>query len=313
MDADGGVYYRNSPRWADVRAVPGVGVYTGDRVQLICGAFGDAVGPYDNMAWSYVNNLSRGVGSGWVSEHFIDDGASANSFVAGEPMCAPANDGSSGGPGTGSSGSPAESVFYSGTSDPGGIPSLDYKVSDHDLGLGTWSSGGSCTAENVMKNTPTTVTTLAGWSRGRLGPIYYLLGTRSNKAAWMRVTNIILFDPGPKTDMAYPSCDARLNPSPATLLADWLGMSSSHHLLVITGPYTEARGWFGLGSPTYSGLWNYYFPDIWGKGFADRALVCDYSGLSHPDAVADFYYTVKYPPSGCPVSASAALPVAWNP
>lgn len=45
VNAAGGVYYRNSPHWSDVRATPGVGVYDGDNVQLICGAFGDAAVP----------------------------------------------------------------------------------------------------------------------------------------------------------------------------------------------------------------------------------------------------------------------------
>jgi hypothetical protein len=87
-NADGGIYYRNSPHWADTSARAGVGVYNGDRVQLVCGSHGDAVGPGNNTAWSYVRNLTRPtIGPGWVSEHFIDDGAPPNAFPAGEPDC----------------------------------------------------------------------------------------------------------------------------------------------------------------------------------------------------------------------------------
>jgi hypothetical protein len=88
FNAEGGIYYRNSPRWSDTPQTAGVGVYNGDTVELICGAFGDPVGPYGDTAWSYVRNLARpSIGDGWVNEHFIDDGANSNQFVAGEPGC----------------------------------------------------------------------------------------------------------------------------------------------------------------------------------------------------------------------------------
>jgi putative amidase-like protein len=88
FNAEGGVYYRESPSWDNTKRIPGVGVYNGDQVELLCGAMGDSVGPYGNRAWSKVRNLTRPqIGAGWVNEHFINDGATANSFVSGEPMC----------------------------------------------------------------------------------------------------------------------------------------------------------------------------------------------------------------------------------
>ena len=115
FNAEGGIYYRNSPHWADTSATPGVGVYNGDQVELICGAFGDPVGPYNDTAWSYVNNLSRPVGDGWVNEHFINDGALSNEFVSGEPMCGSGTPGMSGGGSSGGgSGSGGDSSTGSG-------------------------------------------------------------------------------------------------------------------------------------------------------------------------------------------------------
>jgi len=87
FNAEGGIYYRYGPHWGETTQTPGEGVYDGDQVELICGAFGDAVGPYADTAWSKVRNLSRPVGEGWVNEHFINDGAPDNGFVSGEPMC----------------------------------------------------------------------------------------------------------------------------------------------------------------------------------------------------------------------------------
>jgi hypothetical protein len=122
FNADGGIYYRNSPHWADTPQTPGVGVYNGDQVQLICGAFGDPVGPFNDTAWSYVNNLSRSVGSGWVNEHFINDGAADNAFVGGEPMCGPEIPGMSGGGSSGGGGGSGGGGSGDGSGGGGGAP-----------------------------------------------------------------------------------------------------------------------------------------------------------------------------------------------
>lgn len=103
VNAEGGIYYRYGPHWLETTSTPGDGVYDGDQVELICGSPGDAVGPYSDTAWSLVRDLSRPVGEGWVNEHFIDDGAADDAFVAGEPMCQAGSSGaSSGGSGGGS-------------------------------------------------------------------------------------------------------------------------------------------------------------------------------------------------------------------
>jgi hypothetical protein len=114
FNAEGGIYYRSSPHWADTPKISGVGVYNGDQVELICGAFGDPIGPYNDTAWSYVRNLSRSVGDGWVNEHYINDGAVADQFVAGEPTCdagIPGASGSSGAPPAPPASSPAKRRF----------------------------------------------------------------------------------------------------------------------------------------------------------------------------------------------------------
>lgn len=98
MNADIGVYYRNSPNWDDTPQIAGVGVYNGDRVRVHCGAFGTPVGPYNNTAWSYVTNLSRNVGDGWVNEHYISDGVPANAWPGTVPQCGPGIPGANGPP-----------------------------------------------------------------------------------------------------------------------------------------------------------------------------------------------------------------------
>lgn len=133
-NAPGGVYYRHSPRWPDTSRTPGVGVYDGDQVQLLCGAIGDPVGPSNNAAWSYVQDLTRpSIGRGWVSEHFINDGAPVNGFVAGEPAC-----GTTLPQGAQTPGSSGPSSSDPGPSNPSGCPTygvVDSRGSGESYGM----------------------------------------------------------------------------------------------------------------------------------------------------------------------------------
>lgn len=337
FNAEGGIYYRNSPHWADTPATPGVGVYNGDQVELICGALGDPVGPYNDTAWSYVNNLSRSVGDGWVNEHFINDGALTNQFVAGEPMCGSdipgaTGGGSSGGGGSGSSGdgsfSPPPmtepeppSVFYSPNGVATGLPRVP-QVSTHDRTTSAWATGDACSDSRVLSATPSGTAILAGWSAGRLGPIYFLAAATSPRLA--QVHDIILFDPGDTADFAKPSTakvikDRLLGRDPTTcdwrypinsLLASWLKMNPSNHLTIFTGKDSEEQS----GGRPYAGLWSYYLAGIWKKPFASRAQICDYHNMGHEEVLEHYAWVVKDPPPGCPAAPSASHKLtAWNP
>ena len=324
FNAEGGIYYRNSPHWADTPQIPGVGVYNGDQVQLICGAFGDPVGPFSDTAWSYVTNLSRSVGNGWVNEHFINDSALSNQFVTGESMCGSdipgvtSGDSSGGGGGSGGGGSggpplppsagPA-SVFYSPLKPAGGLAGLN--VADDQWPVGAWSTGHCTTGPAAsLAHAPSSIKTLSGWSKGRLGPMYFL-----ESAGHARVANvhyIVLFDPGSIGEMS--PCDGSLHPkSINTLLAEWLHENGGNKLLVLTGHDSEEHRFGRIGRSYYRGLWHYYFAGIWNKAFAGQALVCDYNNLGHEAVLKDFYGVVRYPPSGCPVSRLAPGPVPWHP
>lgn len=89
-----GIWFRNSPHTADTNRITGDGIYAGDRVQLICYAYGDAVGPYNDSLWYYVTNVTRptvlGTGApnvGYLNAHYINDGKVANQVDAGVPAC----------------------------------------------------------------------------------------------------------------------------------------------------------------------------------------------------------------------------------
>jgi hypothetical protein len=85
---DGGVFYRNSPSWNDTARINGVGGYYGETVELVCGAWGDAVGPYANRRWHLVDNLSRpAAGRGWLPDRYLNTPNNANQATPGEPEC----------------------------------------------------------------------------------------------------------------------------------------------------------------------------------------------------------------------------------
>jgi hypothetical protein len=85
---DGGVYYRNSPHWTDTQRTTGVGGYYGETVELVCGAWGDAVGPYANRRWHLVDNISRpSAGRGWLPDRYLNTPNVANQATPGEPEC----------------------------------------------------------------------------------------------------------------------------------------------------------------------------------------------------------------------------------
>jgi hypothetical protein len=177
--------------------------------------------------------------------------------------------------------------------------------------LEDWSNG-ACDATKASSPdlVPASVTTLGGWSVGRLGPVYFLRSARS-----AAIKTIVLLDPGSKANMEGGACDSKLkNPTVGESLANWLGGDKSRRLLVFTGHDTEQHPYLGRwGRPRFDGLWHYYLPNIWNKPFADRALICDYDNLGHEDVLRKFAWTVDRPPANCPNAPGAPPPTAWHP
>lgn len=87
-----GVWFRWDPHTADTNRITGDGVYMNEQVQLQCYAWGDAVGPYNDTLWYRVLNVTRPTidgmtDQGYLSAHYIDDGAWANQVDSGVPAC----------------------------------------------------------------------------------------------------------------------------------------------------------------------------------------------------------------------------------
>ena len=286
-----GVWFRYEPHTADTTRVTGLGVYKNEQVQLQCYAWGDAVGPYHDRLWYWVLNVTRptndGVtNQGYLNAHYINDSKPANQVDAGVPSCASLSSGIS--------------VYYSPYSNTNGRP--PYKpVSDAEINASFWEIG-NCDP-SAAADMPDGVSTLAGWSLGRLGPIYFLNSATDEQI--QQVHTIILFDPGNTKDFGtFGSCDYLYDIN--GLLAAWLRLNSANHLYVFTGSISDANN--------YAGLRKYYFAGILGQPFANRALVCDYHGMSHAKVIDYFYTYVQHTTGSCPASPSSQYKrSAWHP
>jgi hypothetical protein len=351
FNAEGGIYYRYGPHWNETTATPGVGVYNGDQVELICGAFGDPVGPYNDTAWSYVNNLSRPVGKGWVNEHFVNDGATDNAFVSGEQMCNPGAGGSSGGVGSGSSGggappspTPGGSLYYSPyrSSDPGHGADILLKTwgglkkdwffapapSTFTANYDEWHpSSKDSVCPSDTKSVPTRIpngaingreiTTLAAWSKARSAPLLFLHAS----PAWAsQIKYILLIDPGNKEQYENSACN-KVYPTLYQVLATWLAAKSTNRLAVLAGEVTAdyANPVNGHG---HAGIQNWLFPPIrnyhnsQGQNIRKQVVVCNYDHINHEHMWLDFKNAMNASPitvSNCPKASKGERVVSWNP
>jgi len=99
MNASGGIYWRSGPDWNTAVAVAGNGFYPGTVIAISCyqGGAGNVPGSPDTM-WEKASWVSGpGTGSGWINEHFINDGAAINQPSPGIPPCTSSPGGSAGG------------------------------------------------------------------------------------------------------------------------------------------------------------------------------------------------------------------------
>jgi hypothetical protein len=93
MNDSGGVYWRSGTNWNTPIRQSGYGVYPGTDISVSCYQLGAAnvPGSADAM-WVKASRVSGpGSGSGWINEHFVNDGAPINKAAPGVPPCSPAS------------------------------------------------------------------------------------------------------------------------------------------------------------------------------------------------------------------------------
>ncbi len=318
-----GVYFRNSPNWDDTSRVSGWGVYAGNRVQLQCWSRGTNVPRRDggsNTIWYKANNVSRPTApggrtnQGWINAHFVNDGTGPGQVAPGVPPC----DSSQPLPGGGSlyyspydgpdikvykNRWPFDSAYNWVSAPSPATVTLDQKV---------WQPG--CNASNSVPQSPANkrITTLAGWSSGRNGPIMYLTARPSG---WEAVNFILLIDPGNKDAYYNGGCD-KAYPNKSAMLADWLARDKNHVLMVLAGEYTADYD-HPVNGYAHAGIQNKLFPAIRdypvisGRSIRSQAIVCNYDGVDHETMWMRFKGKMNDTNhTSCPGSPSSA---PWHP
>jgi hypothetical protein len=126
---------------------------------------------------------------------------------------------------------------------------------------------------------------LAGYSLGRLGPVYFL---RAAEARWSEIDTIYLIDPGPLDEMSA-SCDARRDRGrPSEVLQRWLAQGANRRLVILSGQASQADD--GAGIKVFY-LYNIYRST---EDVADRVFYClDNTGTAHKDMVKEFIPSLR--------------------
>nr|AIA11780.1 hypothetical protein [uncultured bacterium]AIA12023.1 hypothetical protein [uncultured bacterium] len=315
-----GVWFRNSPNDADTSRISGYGIYAGDSVQLHCWNTGTNVKRTDggvNLIWYVATNVTRPTAPGpranrgWANAHFVNDGTGAGQTAPGVPRC----DGNGNPP---APTPPPPSPTYDG--------SVYFASERNESSLSTvhrsysaWTNSTRCSSANA-NNFPSLynnkyITTAAGWSVGRLGPVYTLEATQDNQTGgrWQEIDYILLIDPGNYTDFFYSgSCDTANSRGP--LFTKWLKANTNAKLVILAGKRTGENGHRGIQELYFNYLRNNNGPRT-STDARSRVLVCNYDGASHDAMYADFMNEVNRPPAlpldanDCPATESWA----WHP
>lgn len=299
VDADNdpysGLYLRDGTSMGNVRQIYQRYMLYGARVELNCGTWGESVGPRANRRWHHVRVASgHNVGEqGWVADRYLNTPNIANQPTPGEPECGSAPPPPPPAPRDGGS------VYYSPES-----PNLASGANIHK-DYNTWIQPGvACGTANAGSFpsflTPSNqyVTTMAGWSLGRVGPIYFLA---ANRHRWNEIDYIILFDPGNYDDIVRNDCDMRHNPG--YLYHEWLRTNPNAKLVVMSGSRTAQGG--------HSGIQKAYFEYMKTHGGArDRVVVCNFT-TGHNETFERYRSWINKPPinkGACPDGVWS-----WNP
>lgn len=286
-DPYSGIYLRDGTSMANVRRITSRYLYYGNTVELICGTWGEAVGPNSNRRWHSVTAINGPAAgqTGWIADRYVNTPNVANQVTPGEPECGvpPRYDGS---------------VYYSPAP-----PNNHASPATFTMAQSSWAPGG-CNP-NQAGNFPSWVapsnqyvTTLSGWSIGRLGPVYFL---QANRSRWSEIHYILLFDPG-NLEQLTGGCDDDYNPG--RLYTDWLKSNPNNRLVILAGVVTSAD--------SHRGIQEAYFNYLRANGGPrDRVIVCNYGNLDHTATFTRYRDWITRAPitrGTCPDGA-----FGWNP
>jgi hypothetical protein len=294
-----GVWFRTAADPGQTTRTDGVGIYAGEHLRVRCFAVGTPFGPHHNDIWYYAVNVERPTAAGrsnegWMNTHYVDDGMTADNPHPSVPRCARA-DGNGDAP---VRRAPAAMYFspYDGQD--------TYRVKDGstiEVNKKTWwkGCGGSRHAYDIGKQAlgGRPAKTLAGWSAGRLGVLFFLKHATDDELRQLRY--VLLIDPG---DLDIMTCDSTLAGGGlgGVYLARWLSANPNAHLVVISASWTR--------SGRSKGIQEVYFNPIrdWskqnGSKLERRVLTCNYTMGHDPYSFTASRYWIAHEigRSACP-------------
>jgi hypothetical protein len=88
MNAEGGIYWRSAPNWGTPIVEPDSGVFEDTTIAVQCYQSGTSVPESSDTMWEQASIVTGpGRGSGWINEHFINDGQPLDEPSPGVPPC----------------------------------------------------------------------------------------------------------------------------------------------------------------------------------------------------------------------------------
>lgn len=327
-----GIYFRSEPDWNKPIRVTGVGVYAGESIRLKCWTAGTNVPRPDggaNYIWYLAENVSSGrttvlgygANVGYINAHFVNDGTGPNEVAPGVVQCGLPQPP----PTTPTTPTPVTQTAYFSPFGPNDwTPGKGGTV--QNVPIGDWAPG-SCDTSKALSRVPATAFNLAGWSKGRLGPVYAL--ARADVAREQRLNTILMIDPGSLKELSG-GCDnaavavgySSTKQRPGAILARWLKDNTTAHLVIYAADATADKA-SAVGNNAHRGIQEIYFNDLRRAG-ADlsRVLVCNYwqqsgtwSGNTNHEAVyrASQNFLPNPSPSSCPTLSGFNLGAQWHP
>lgn len=290
-DTYDGIYLRNGTSMASVTKVTSRYMLYGTTVELICGTDGESVGPYNNRRWHqvYVPSGYAAGQTGWIADRYLDTPNKANEKTPNEPEC-----GSSGGGGVVVTPkpnvrgamyfSPFEADKYVPAGTAMNVPlsqwaygqSFSYEARYYmntKLGLGSVPTP-NCNMGKVNglplfnPDSARSVTSLSGWSAGRVGAIAKL------QTAGNSIDYVMLIDPGSFLELTVYGCDKQIGAG--NILYTWLKNHPQAHLAILAGSVTRDDP-SANGRYKHRGIQEAYFGSIRkDPGVAARVVVCNY-------------------------------------
>jgi hypothetical protein len=188
-------------------------------------------------------------------------------------------------------------VFYSGEGDAGAAQAIGATLTLTEVPRGydgAWAPGHCDTSKaasfpSIVDGNP--ISALAGYSLGRLGPIYFL--RRAPERA-SQISYILLLDPG-RADEFVSGCDVNHSIAPWSALQSWLAIRSSNRLVIMAGPITYGEEHVGIRA--------YYLRNLSAATLQSQVLVCD-ARVSHDDFMNAYGWMVGGEiPNSCPIGS----------